>query len=264
MYPGSTAYGSGFSDNRSHDGCFSSCFIPRLTVPKILLLITASLQLAVALTASILYFYKSIPVIASFDASFVINFCILILLTCSIIFLLRGLCVERVNEMCLFLVTLTSLTVYSVIDYYMGGSNQGTLRMVNTYTLGIGTPVIGLLTKWTTSQFHTQRIIGAADSLRYMYEARNNLLSIMRLDLLLSIIVAILSYALNDHEQHLGYLTACVILIVSLLKWFMGRTAVVKEIKAMVYVFVALSILTQMLLPIQVSFIPVKCFPLDW
>ena len=43
----------------------------------------------------------------------------------------------------------------------------------------------------------------------------------------------------------------------------MGRTAVVKEIKAMVYVFVALSTLTQMWLPIQVSFIPVdscQCF----
>jgi hypothetical protein len=138
------------------------------------------------------------------------------------------------------------------MDYYMGCSSQGTLRMVNTYTLGIGSPFIGLLTKWTTSQFHTQRIIGAADSLRYMYEARINLLGVMRLDLLLSIIIAILSYGLNDHEQHLGYLTACVIFIVSLLKWLMGRTAVVKEIKAMVYVYVALSTLCQLWIPIQV------------
>ena len=254
MYPGSTVYGSGLSDNRGHDGCFGSlCYIPRMTPPKILLLFTTMTQLFVSSANSILYFYSSIPVTASFDASFIINICILILLTICTTFLLRGLCMEKINELCLFLVTLALLTFYSVLDYYMNCSMQTILGMVNIYSLGIGTPIIALLTKWTTSFFPTQRIIGAADSLRYMYEARNNLLCVMRLDLLLSLILAILSYSLNDHEQHLGYLTACVIFIISLLKWVMGRTAIVKEIKVMVYVYVALSTLSQLWIPIQVT-----------
>jgi len=254
MYPGSTAYGSGFHENSTRNGCLGSFLcIPRLTIPKILLLLVSGVQLSVAGAVIVLYFHHNIPGNVSLDASFITNICMLILLVSSFFLVIWGVCLERVNEVCLCLVTLTLLTIYSVMDYYMSCANQSSLRNANTYTLGIGTPMVALLTRWTTSFFPNQRIIGAADSLRYMYEGRNNLLCVMRLDLLITLILAIMSYSLNDHEQHLGYFTACVILIVACLKWIMGRASVIKEIKAMVYVYVTLSTLSQLWVPIQVS-----------
>lgn len=264
MYPGSTAYGTTYYDSTTRESSLCNSCTIRLTLPKVLLLLSAGVEFTIIGFSGVLFLVENVPT-SSVDvtASYTINICVLILLIASIFSLFRGLFAERKNELYAFLAILTTLTIYILIDYYMTCIPNATYRSVLKFTVGVGTPITAILTKWTASRFVVGRIVGAADSLRFMYEARCNLLVVLRLENLFMIIFGLLSYSLNDAEQHLGYFTTSVIISLAMLKWLIARTALIKEVKAMVYVHVTLSIIGNLWIPIQLllvsCYFPEKC-----
>lgn len=212
------------------------------------------------------------------DAAIVANVIILLLCVSCVTHLMRGVFKENGTEITAFVLTLTTASLFSVIEYrtHLDAESHTLSRTASMFTMVIGTPVLILVSKWTASQFRCQRIIGAADSLRAMYEERTHVLTIMRLDLVFVLVLSLVSFSLNDcnlvshplqglqsHPAYLGYYMCAAIAVLSLLKWLIGRSCLLRESNVLVYLYVVLTMVSHLWIPVQLlacaCFDPVSC-----
>lgn len=171
----------------------------------------------------------------------------------SVLFFLNGFFYRKCSEMSIYVATLFTMTVYVALDYALetGDSDYGHFKMIRLYAAGIGTSVIAVFSRWSSND--SRRIVGAADILLVMYNTRSHLLSVMKMDLVYLVVLGLLAYGIRVDEPFLIYTIIGSMLTFAFLKWLIGMTAVMKEIKSMVYMYVGLGMLGNLWIPLQVN-----------
>lgn len=198
---------------------------------------------------------------------FIVNTIILKLITSSTLCFLYGFFWEECQEMNAAILSFVPIVTFVIIDYVVnvtnavnGKSNRNQLDTARLYIVAIGTPIFAALSKWATSTFRCRRIVGAGDILLNMYITRCRLQSYMRLDLQVLILLGLLGFGIEASAKHSTskYIVVGVMITFAILKWIIGKVAIEKESKGMVAVFVSLSTLGNLWIPIQL--ILVSCF----
>lgn len=119
--------------------------------------------------------------------------------------------------------------------------------LIRTYTCVFGSVIILLIAFWTSKDFEETKIVGAGDSLRLMYQQRKHFLTVLMLDLIFAIVLALMATTLDK-----GIWCAIAIGAFAIIRWIVGRTAVVQESKPLIHIFVSIQMLGQLWIPLQI------------
>lgn len=256
MYPGTTGYGTALSESLSRNTWCYFCSRHRMNGRKLFLMSAVMAESLILMGASCASMYEvsvhsaSSPVdMSHVDPCLISNLIIILLTLAAIVHAIRGILKENVTEMAAYVVSVSVACIFIVIDYR---SHMKLLpALVSMYTCAIGTPICILLARFACCKFKCHRIVGAADSLRYMYEERTHLLVIMRMDLVFMIVYALVSFSLNTRGSFYGYYTCCAIILLSLLKWIIGKVALMREVTPLLNLYVILTMMSHLWIPVH-------------
>ena len=234
---------------------YTSCLPKR--VRKLILLVTFLTVSITTLVVTIERIKEDSPESTNVAGSFIVNTIILKLTLSSVLCFLYGYFWEESQEITTSLLAFVPITAFMLIDFIVDGTNkevaQGGWDTVRLYILAVGTPIVAILSRWATSTFSCRRIVGAGDILLDMYQTRCRLQSYMRLDMQLLILLGILGFGIESRKEDSKYIIVAVMITFAVMKWIIGKIAIVREMKGLVALFVSLSTLGNLWIPIQVS-----------
>lgn len=297
MYPGSTGYGSAYSDSMSRNTLCHCLSRSRMNGRKLLLL-SSSAGMSVTIVTCCIVGLSSMSSssfkLASLSPCVISSIMILLLSVSGIIFCTRGIMRENVTEVSCFIMTSLACLLMIVIEYHAGHKGHTTSQGISMYTSAIGSIICIILARLTCCKFKCYRIVGATDSLRFMYEERTHVLAIMRMDLVIMILYALASFSLNNinnninnnnnnyfsriptpanhtdtitnsntntimsHRSYYGYYTCCVILLLAVIKWIMGKVSLMREITPLLYLYIVITMMSHLWIPYQL--LHTSCF----
>lgn len=260
LYPGTTGYGTGFSESLSRNAWCHFCSRHRMNSRKILLSCSVLSQSLILIASSSACIYSIVITgevsLSHMDPCIVGNVIMIILMLASVMHVMRGILRENISEVACCIILILTHCLFSAINYR---SHRDLLpAAVSLYASVVCTLVSTLLACLACCKFRCQRIVGAADSLRYMYGERTHLLVIMRMDLVFMITYSLVSFNLNHHGNYYGYYACCAVLMLAVLKWLMGRIAVMNEKKGLLYAYVCIMMLSHLWIPVHLLL--VSCF----
>ncbi|KAI2811770.1 hypothetical protein BLOT_002948 [Blomia tropicalis] len=210
----------------------------------------ASIQLACITILTTIDMKSLIDLNKHMTSSFVINITILIICVISISFLIYGIFWNKQNEICLFLLAMSLCTFYISIEFAF------TVPLCASLSL---TSILLITSKMVIIYSREYSIIGVAPTLLSMYRSQCFFLVLLKFDFLCSVSFALFNVGVSMKEPMWQYLALGTFLTVSAIHWISGRFAVIKEIKICLLLFVSISTLSLLWVPLQFVFLE-TCF----
>lgn len=226
-----------------------------------LFFIVACSQLACITVLTIVDLKSLVDLNALMTSSFVINITILIICVISLTFLVYGIFWCKQNEICLFLLAMSLCSFYISIEFAFTVPYGSTIKLIRLCASLSLTSILLITSKMVIIYSQEYSIIGVAPTLLSMYKSQMFFLVLLKFDFLCSVSFALFNIGVPDMNPMLQYLALGLFLTVSLLHWICGRFAVIKELKSCLFLFVSISTLSLLWVPLQFVFLE-TCFTL--
>ncbi|XP_076304341.1 uncharacterized protein LOC143222162 isoform X1 [Tachypleus tridentatus] len=192
----------------------------------------------------------------SYDPCFTFSVAILFAAAYGTPFVIQGVLYQQSHSLYLHLASLVLAVFYSVADYSFNKEHRDDFKMARM-VIGLVFVIINiyLTVKVTTKITWTEfLIIGASDGMLCMYKKLCYFLMLLKLDLEAGVLLAIfcLTKPLESNFQNIFIFTG--ITAYSLSMCIIGSIAVKKEIKLLVFLFIALNFALPIWVPFQVMY----------
>ncbi|KAI7693044.1 hypothetical protein SSS_03904 [Sarcoptes scabiei] len=197
------------------------------------------------------------------SSPFVVNITILLICAISISFLFYGIFCFRQNEICLFLIAMSLCCFYIAIEFAFtieyGESPVKLIRLCIALSL---TSILLVSSKTIAIYSQEYSIIGVSPALLSMYKSQCFFLILLKFDLLCAVSFALFNVGVPNEEPTWQFVAMSVFLLISIIHWIVGRYAVIKEIQSFLLLFITISILSLLWIPLQFVFLE-SCFRFD-
>uniref|UniRef100_A0A1E1X9J3 Putative conserved plasma membrane protein n=1 Tax=Amblyomma aureolatum TaxID=187763 RepID=A0A1E1X9J3_9ACAR len=167
-----------------------------------------------------------------------------------------GVLLEHEYEIALHMACMMFASVYSATEYYVcGDSFNSSLILYRALVVATMTSISAVLA--IKAIFHPAWtefvLVGVSEGMIEMYKTFCKFLALLKLEFLLYTIFGILVLNAGVHSTSWQFTTMSIIIVYSLVLWYIGSLAVRKERQLLVYTYVALSMIAPLFLPLEIS-----------
>ncbi|XP_046910989.2 uncharacterized protein LOC124492204 isoform X1 [Dermatophagoides farinae] len=222
----------------------------------------ASAQLITIFVLTLLNLKELIDLKELMSSSFVVNATILIICVISISFLACGIFGFKQNEICLFLLAMSLCCFYIAIEFAFTVQYNSTIKLARLCIALSLTSILLISSKTVAIYSEEYSIIGVSPTLLSMYKLQCFFLVLLKFDFLCAVSFALFNIGVPRDEPSWQFIAMSIFILISIIHWIIGRYAVIKEIQSFLLVFITISTLSLLWIPLQLVTLE-TCFRFD-